>query len=394
MKEFTLQWPGKIIFGAGKLECLGEEAKALGRHAFLVTTRDLSKLGLTDRTEKILETAGVKVTRFEDVEPDPTAIAVDEAAELSVSAGCDIAVALGGGSVIDMAKGVAVAATHDGPIWDYVTYTGANAKPVTSAVLPIISIPTTAGTGSEVSIGTVLDNPETHIKAALLTPLIYSRVALIDPELTYTMPPGITAMTGFDALTHGMESYLNADKSNPVSEIMALDAVKRVAECLPRVAADGGDKEARAQLSWAATLAGTAMALSNVTVAHAMGLPLGSRTHVPHGLGLALLLPVVMEHSWREQPARYAVVADVAGATEPGMSDDEKAQALISWLRNLISDIGLADLWTGEGIDDEMLDTLTEDVFAYMGRPVSQHKPVFTRDEVRKIFCEALMKQS
>jgi len=357
----------------------------------LVTTQDLSGLGVTQRVQKILEQDSVDVTLFEDVQPDPTTAAVDAAAKVAQSQKCDVIIAVGGGSAIDFAKGVSVAASHEGSIWDYVTYTGANAKPVTDAVIPVIAVPTTAGTGSEVSLGTVLDNPDLHMKAALLGVHVYPRVAVVDPELTYTMPASVTAMTGFDALTHGMESYLNAAKSNAMSEIMALDTVRRVSQFLPKVIADGRDKEARAQMSWAASLGGVAMALSNVTVAHAMGLPLGSRLHVPHGLGLSRLLPVVLEYSWQAQPGRCAVLAETVGAAEPSMTEEQKAKALIVWLNDFICDIGLDKLWDGAGVDDEMTDILTDDVFAYMGRPVEQHRPVFTREQVKKIFTEALM---
>ena len=137
---FTMQWPGKIIFGAGRLAALGDEAKALGRRAFLATTTDLSSLGLTRRVQGLLEGAGLTVTLYEEVQPDPTCLAVDAAAGIAKAAGCDLVIGLGGGSAIDLAKGVAVAVTHPGPIWDYVTYTGANAKPVTPAVLPVIAV--------------------------------------------------------------------------------------------------------------------------------------------------------------------------------------------------------------------------------------------------------------
>ena len=235
---FTVQWPGKLVFGPGRLATLGDEAKALGRRAFLATTRDLTALGLTGRARSLLEAAGLAVTVYDDVQPDPTCVAVDSATAAARGAGCDLVVGLGGGSAIDLAKGVAVAATHPGPIWDYVTYTGANAKPVTAAVLPVIAVPTTAGTGSEVTLGTVLDNPDTAMKAALLSPHVYPRVALVDPELTYTMPPKVTAMTGFDALTHGMESYLNAVRHNPASDLFALETVRLVVRHLPQVLAD------------------------------------------------------------------------------------------------------------------------------------------------------------
>lgn len=387
---FTLNWPGKIIFGAGQIECLGMEAKALGQRVFLVTTRDLSRIGLTDRVQQLLEVAGLKVTRFEDVQPDPTSVAVDTASVLARSDQCDIVIAVGGGSAIDFGKAISVAATHDGLIWDYVTYTGANAKPVTSKVLPVIAIPTTAGTGSEVSQGIVLDNPEVHMKAALLSPYVYPRVALIDPELTYSMPFKVTTMTGFDALTHGIEAYLNVVKSNSASDMFALETVLLVTKYLPRLIDDENDHDARANMSWAATLGGISIALSNTTVAHAMALPLGSRLHTPHGLGLSRLLPVVMAHSWQAQPHRCGILADVIDVPDRGMNDDKKAQALVAWLRRFIQKIGLVEMWTGQGIDNAMLDLLTDDIFAYMGRPVQQHRPVFDRIQIWQMFEEAL----
>ncbi len=388
---FAVNWPGRLIFGWGRLGVLGDEAKALGSHAFLATTRELAALGLVARIQALLEAAGVAVTCYEDVQPDPTCLAVDEAARQARATGCDLVIGLGGGSAIDLAKGVAVAATHTGPVWDYVTYTGANARPVTAAVLPVIAVPTTAGTGSEVTLGTVLDNPDTAMKAALLSPHVYPRVALVDPELTYTMPPKITVMTGFDALTHGMEAYLNAVRSNPASDLFALETVRQVVRHLPRVVADGSDREARAHMAWAASLGGISIALSNTTVAHAMGLPMGARLGTPHGLALSRLLPVVLSRSWAAQPARYAALAEAVGAAQTGMGEMAKAEALPRWLHEFIGRVGLAALWTHQGIDDGMLDVLADDVFRYMGRPVQQHRPVFTRDEMRELFEKALL---
>ncbi|MDO8302087.1 MAG: iron-containing alcohol dehydrogenase [Sedimentisphaerales bacterium] len=393
IQNFVLNWPGKVIFGSGKIAALADEAKILGKRVLVITTKDLSNLGFTERATTILKSAGLAVDVFDDVQPDPTCVAADAVARIARSNKDDVIVAFGGGSAIDLSKAVSVAVRHEGPIWDYVTYTGANAKPVTSAVLPLIAIPTTAGTGSEVSMGTVLDNPEKHMKAALLSPYVFPRVAIVDPELTYSLPSHITAMTGFDALTHGIESYLNVSRSNPASELLALDAVRRVVRYLPQVVENGNNHEARAQMSWAATVGGVAMALSNVTVAHAMGLPLGSRAHVPHGLGLSRLLPVVMEYSWQAQPRRYAEVAEVVGAAKQGMNDGEKAQALVQWLKDFVRNIGLMKLWAGYAVDEKMLQTLTADVFAYMGRPVQQHLPVFTPEQVREIYAAALIKE-
>jgi alcohol dehydrogenase class IV len=216
-------------------------------------------------------------------------------------------------------------------------------------------------------------------------------VAIVDPELTYTMPESVTAMTGFDALSHGIEAYLNATVCNPASDLVALDAVRRVAHSLPAVLADGDDKDARAEMAWAATLGGMAIALSNTTVAHAMGLPLGARFGIPHGLGLSRLLPVVLANSWQAQPQRCSVLADVVGAAQRDMTTAAKAQAFAAWLKQFVRKAGLERLWSGAELDDEALDLLTNDVFAYMGRPVQQHRPVFTRGEIRMQFQEALV---
>lgn len=390
-KGFLANWPGKIIFGAGKLDAVGEEAKALGgRRVFLVTTKDLLQLGVVERVQRILRNAGLEVRCFDDVQPDPSCEAVDQAAVEMRQGGADGVIALGGGSAMDFAKALTVAATHEGPIWDYVTYTGANAKPLVAGVLPLIAIPTTAGTGSEVSQGAVLDNPALEMKAALLSPLMYPRVALVDPELTYTMPARPTAMTGFDALTHGIESFLNVERTTPLSELFALEAVRRVAANLPAAVRDGANHGARAELAWAATCGGLAIGLSNAAVSHAMALPLGARLGTPHGLALAVLQPVVLAHTWEVQPERCAVLAETVGAAKARMSTKEKANAFVLWMEDFVREIGLEELSATVVAGNGLPAQLAKDVFAYMGRPVSQYRPVFNEKQIREMFEQAL----
>lgn len=388
---FLVNWPGRIVFGVGKLATLGEEVRALGgRHVLVVTTADLVRLGVVDHAERILKDAGLVTTRFAGVQPDPSCDDVDRAALDVRRSDADAIVALGGGSAIDFAKALSAAATHEGPIWDYVTYTAASAKPLTGALLPLVAVPTTAGTGSEVSQGSVLDNPRLEMKAALLSPRMYPRVAIVDPELTYTMPPRTTAMTGFDALTHGIESFLNVERSTPASELFALEAVRRVAAHLPTVLRDGGNRVARAELAWAATCGGLAIGLSNAAVAHAMALPLGARLGTPHGLALAVVQPVVLAHTWEAQPQRCAMLAEAVGVAEPGAGVRANAQALVAWMNGFVAEIGLAALWSGAGVDAALPARLAKDVFAYMGRPVSQYRPVFDEPQIRRMFEEAL----
>jgi alcohol dehydrogenase len=228
------------------------------------------------------------------------------------------------------------------------------------------------------------------MKAALLSPHAVPRLSIVDPELTYTMPPGLTAMTGFDALTHGLEAFLNVQRHSPLSDLTSLETVGTVAAFLPRAVADGGDAEARAHMAWAATLGGMSIALSGATIAHAMGLPLGARLGVPHGLGLSRLEPVVLAHSWEAQRDRCARLADAVGGSRRGMDRNEMARSLSPWLEGFIERIGLNQLWSAGAADEAMLDRLTEDVFAYMGRPVQQHRPVFTPAQIRRLYARAV----
>ena len=393
MNHFLVNWPGKIVFGAGMMAKAAEEAKILGgQRVLLVTTRDLVTLGVVEKLERILNDSGLTTLRYDQVQPDPNCDAVDEAASIVRANGANLIVALGGGSAIDFAKALSVAATHAGPIWDYVTYTGANAKPLGKNILPLIAIPTTAGTGSEVSQGAVLDNPVLEMKAALLSPLLFPRVAIVDPELTYTMPAGITAMSGFDAMTHGIESYLNVERTTPASEMFALEAVRRVAAHLPEVVRNGNNPEARAELAWAGTCGGLAIGLSNAAVSHAMALPLGARLGTPHGVALAVVQSVVLAHTCEAQPERCARLAEVVGATRPDMTLSEKAQSLVSWMEEFVKEIGLKKFAQTIVVDDTMISTLADDVFAYMGRPVSQYRPVFNKEQIQGMFREAFEK--
>jgi alcohol dehydrogenase len=200
-------------------------------------------------------------------------------------------------------------------------------------------------------------------------------------------------MSGFDALTHGIESFLNAQRSTPASELFALEAVRHAAASLPRVVDDGGDRSARAAMSWAATCGGLAIGLANAAVAHAMALPLGARLGVPHGLALALVQPTVLAHTWEAQPERCALLAEVVGVARPGMPLSEKARSLVTWIGEFVERIGLTGLWTGEGFDAALIATLAGDVLAYMGRPVSQYRPVFDLARIRGMYEESLTTQ-
>jgi len=183
---------------------------------------------------------------------------------------------------------------------------------------------------------------------------------------------------------------LNVVRRNLASDLFALDTVRSVAQYLPRVLVDGSDRIARSHMSWAATLGGMSIALSNASVAHAMALPLGARLGISHGLALSRLQPVVLAHSWPAQPERCAALAQAMNASSPDTNQHSQAKSLAGWLKEFVCRIGLNELWTGVDVDSSLLDLLTEDVFSYMGRPVQQHLPMFNAVEIRRMFAEAL----
>jgi len=386
---FTVDLPVKIIFGAGRLSAIGEETAHLGKHACLVTSPELSELAVVDAVCLHLRDAGIGVTILPTVRGEPTNESVDHLASVARGARCDVVIGLGGGSCLDSAKGVAIAATHPGPIWDYMTYYGATPKPATSAALPVVAIPTTSGSGSEVSPHVVLVNPGQKMKAALTSRNALARTAIVDPALMCSAPPRVTATSGADALCHGIECYLNVARRSPMSDLLALDAVRLIARALPRAYADGNDIAARSDVAWGATLAGLGLSLAGTTAGHALAQPLGARTGLAHGQTIALILPAVLARSWQAEPERYAALADAVGAGSAHAAETARAEALAPWLRSFFRSLNVYERGGLQDVDAALVARLADDVMAYMARALTQHRPVFTREDVVGLYEEA-----
>jgi len=202
--RFTCSMPTRVIFGANTIDTIGEEAKTLGTHAMVVAAAEsMEKIGALKRVTQSLESAGLKLCVCKDVQPDPTVESIDRVADRCSKEGCDLVIGLGGGSAIDFAKGVAVGATHTGSVLDYMHLVGRTSKPISDRVLPIIAVPTTAGTGAEVTAVAVMTIPVTNEKHGIIDRRVFPRVAIVDPTFTLSVPPRVTAGTGFDALPHG-----------------------------------------------------------------------------------------------------------------------------------------------------------------------------------------------
>jgi len=365
-------WP-VAWFGAGVVRRLPEAVAGTGAPlAVVVTDAGLAATGLPDRISALLSAAGLPVTVFGEVHANPTtgdlaagADAVRAAAGLEGSGGAEpfgpperpaaCLVAVGGGSPIDAAKGIAVAAVNPqrGRELDY-------RNEFAAAPLPIVAVPTTAGTGAETNAFGVVTDPDAGRKFYVGSAATRPAVALLDPELTTGLPPRPTAATGLDALTHAVESYLSI-RPNPVSDGLALQVAAMIGSYLPRAVADGADREARAQLLLAAHLAGTGMARTGLGLCHAIGHAIGGRFNVPHGEALSLVLPGVLRFNTAVRKDRIADLAFPLGAGRTGRSAAWNAAAAIEAVAALIAALGLGLLPAGTALTEADFPQLAAD---------------------------------
>ena len=309
--EFTS--PTRIVFGAGALREAAPAARAFGRHAFVVTGRDPSRAALLLEQ---LSAEKISATTFA-LAGEPTTDDITAATARARAAGCEMVIGFGGGSALDAAKAVSALLTNDGELLDYLEVIG-RGGPLARAAAPCIAIPTTAGTGSEVTRNAVLASPAHRVKVSLRSPLMLPRLALVDPALTHGLPPALTASTGLDALTQLIEPYVSC-RANPYTDALCTDGLRRAGPALRRAFHDGRDTAARADLSLAALSSGLALANAGLGAAHGFAAPIGGAFAAPHGAVCAALLPHVIEINLRacREPGRTAARArPPAGETE------------------------------------------------------------------------------
>lgn len=303
---FVFTLPNQIIFGAGKLAEAGPVVANFGRTAMLVCDPFSVKNRVADRLTQSLNAAGVAVHRYSEVIPNPTFGSIDAGAAIARREMCDVIVGLGGGSAMDTAKGIAVAATHDGSIWPYAI----GEKPVESKTLPIVAITTTSGNGSQCTCFSVISNPVTHQKPGMGSPYILPRVALVDPELMLTAPAGLTFATGFDVFCHAVEAY-TSKAATPMSDLFAEKAIALAIEFLPRVCKDGHDLEARAAMALADTYSGIAICHAVVSFGHVLAHVLGGYyADLPHGDALRAIYREVLRVNASGLPEKHQYITN------------------------------------------------------------------------------------
>ncbi|MCB2188273.1 MAG: iron-containing alcohol dehydrogenase [Deltaproteobacteria bacterium] len=335
---FQFQLPRKVIFGNEAAARVGEEARAAfgGRTVLLISDRGVKAAGLTQGVEASLAAAGYRVVLYDQVAPDAPLSRVLECAALGRREKADVVVGLGGGSTIDTAKAVSFMVPWSGDIREQL---GNNQ--VTVEGLPKVFIPTTAGTGSELSHTFVLYDDTNHVKLTSYSPRTFADLAIIDPTLTLNLPPRVTAESGVDAFSHALESYVTV-KANPLSELLSLRGVEMIARHLRRAYTAGpSDLEARYAMCFGVSMGTMAIRSSGVGAIHATCYPPAARHQLSHGVAIALLMPAVMRYNLTANPAKYAAVAEVMGEDLQGLSQEEAAQAAVSAVSRLIADVGL-----------------------------------------------------
>ncbi len=355
-----MSWPTRVVLGPGALGRLGEEVRRLGmRRPLVVTDAGVVRAGIAERVHAQLRDARLAFARFEDVQGNPTDR--DAAGGLSAfrAGGCDGLVAVGGGSSIDVAKLVQLLTTHEPPLSRYDDAAGGD-RFVRDELPPLVAIPTTAGTGSEVGRSGVATLPDTGRKTVIFSPHLMPRCAICDPELTVGLPRNLTAWTGLDAFTHGLEAYV-ATGFHPLADAVALDGIRRVARALPAALEDGTDLAARTDMMIAA-MEGAMAFQKGLGASHALAHALGPVSGVHHGLANAIVLPAVVAWNRPAAAARLAHVAVVMGEP-PGAPDEALAARAVERVSSLVRAAGIPPRLREVGVREEDLPRIAAKAF-------------------------------
>ncbi len=375
--------PRTIVFGEGALEYLKELE---GKKVFIVTDKNLRKLGIVDKVVEQLKETGMEIRIFDEVEPEPSKQTIKRGAKILSEFGADWIIGLGGGSCMDAAKAMWVLYERpDLTIEDITPFEKLNLRKKAR----LINIPTTSGTGADVTWAVVITDAERKVKLELASKEVVADISILDPALVLDLPPRLTADTGMDALVHAIEAY-TVQWKNDFSDALALRAVQLIFKYLPRAFKNGrNDPEAREKMHNAATMSGLAFSNSQIGIVHAMGHSLGAVFKIPHGRSVAVFLPYVMEYNLSEAASLYAEIAEAIGITDG--SDEEKARKLIEAIRNLMKEIeeplSIKEMDIPREEFEAKLDELIEKANESTGTIVNPRVP--TEEDYRKLFLYA-----
>ena len=345
--------PSVSLFGANVLTELAARVTSLdGKKPLIVTDQGMTQMGYTKQVTDLLDQAGIAYAVFDETIPNPTDKNVEQGVDAYEKGQCDMLISLGGGSAHDCCKGVGLVVSNGGVIADY-----EGVDQSKKSLPPYIAINTTAGTASEITRFTIITNTSNHVKMAIVDWRVTPDLAINDPLLMVNMPPSLTAATGMDALTHAVEAYVST-AANPITDAVALQAIRLISKYLRVAVARGDDLEARDRMAYAQYLAGMAFNNASLGHVHAMSHQLGGMYNLPHGVCNALLLPHVCEANLMAAQERYADIAEALGENIYGLAVREAAQMAIVAIRCLSADVGIPSTLTELGVKDEDIETM------------------------------------
>jgi alcohol dehydrogenase class IV len=382
-REFRV--PALILVGSGAMEQVGEQCKKRGfQKALIVTDEIMRKIGLVNRMEDVLHRHDIQSVAYTDVNSEPVIEFVQAGLEMYQEQRCDFLLALGGGSPIDTAKAIAVMVTNPGSIEQY-----KGIGKIENAGAPLVAVPTTAGTGSEATIYTVITDQKTDVKMLIGSPHLMPDIAVVDPLLTLSSPPGVTAATGVDALVHAIEAYVSV-KKQPLADMFSLSAIELISQNIRQAWSNGNNQEAREKVMLGALQAGIAFSNSSVALVHGMSRPIGANFHVAHGVSNAALLAVVTEFSLIGDPVRYGHIAQAMGENIDGLGYMDAADMSVLAINRLIEDIKVPSL-RELGVEEDKLMELAPamaDAAIDSGSPANNpRKP--TKQEIIELYARA-----
>ncbi|MDB5220053.1 MAG: alcohol dehydrogenase [Myxococcaceae bacterium] len=373
MTTVTWSFPTTVVFGNGSIATLGDHIKRIGAtRALVVCDPGVVKAGIAERVKKVLEGAGIPASVFDKVDPNPIEPNVVDGVAAYRAHNADVIVSVGGGSPLDVGKLVALKITHDRPLADYDDATGGD-RFITSNIPPIINVPTTAGTGSEVGRSGVVTLKATGRKTVIFSPYLMAKAAILDPELTVSMPPRVTAATGFDALTHCIEAYLSLG-DHPMADGIALSGIELCAKHLPRAVEAGADLVARGAMMKAAMMGAVAFQ-KGLGVCHSLAHPLSSEKNLHHGLANALCLPAVCDFNNVAVPDRIERVRRLVDLTSTSLSNA---------LRAMREKIGLPSGLSAEGVTKGDIPKLADKAMEDACKALNPR--TVTRDDIVKLY--------
>jgi alcohol dehydrogenase class IV len=376
----------KLKTGEGVSSTIAEELRQRGaKNPLLVTDANIAELGVLNPIEESLTDAGAEYIVFDGVVPNPKAETFTAPVDQFSAEGCDSVVAIGGGSSIDTGKAISILVENGGEISGYY---GVDNVPEPIS-FPLVTVPTTAGTGSEVTPAAVVSEPADKQKMPIISENIFPTVAVLDPTLLESLPPHITAATGLDALTQAIMPYLSKN-SNPVTDAIAIDAVRMIADNLPRATA-GESVEAYANMQIATSMGGMVFINAGLGLVHAMSHPVGGFFDTPHGVTNAILLPHVLRFNRIAREEKYVDLAAAMGVNVEGLSTREASLALIEAVENLIEDLGIPTRLRDIGVEENALEDLAEAAVTREGskRLVNLNARRARREDVLEIFESA-----